>query len=147
MKPHIGKKGYQRITLHKNKILSNHRVHRLVGQAFIPNPDNKPQINHLNGIKTCNEVSNLEWATVSENRQHAYDTGLQVANKPWLGKFGKDNHRSKIIEQRDLDGNLIKIWDSTADAERAGFNNSNISACCLGKRLKHKGFKWNYLLT
>ena len=71
------KDGYIRVHLHvdtKSKIVS---LHRLIAKAFIPNPDNKPQVNHINGIKDDNRVKNLEWCTLSENRQHAYDTGLQ----------------------------------------------------------------------
>ena len=80
MKPYINHKGYYGIILSytcdgKNKKI-NTFIHRLVAQAFIPNPENKPQVNHINGIKICNWVGNLEWATNSENQKHAYDTGL-----------------------------------------------------------------------
>jgi hypothetical protein len=68
---------YKDVLLSKNNTQTKFYVHRLVGLAFIPNPLNKPTINHKNGIGTCNNVDNLEWATYSENNKHALDTGLR----------------------------------------------------------------------
>lgn len=75
MKPWIGPEYYV-IRLSNNNQAKDYLVHRLVAETFIPNPDNKPQVNHIDGDKLNNDVDNLEWVTESENMQHAYDTGL-----------------------------------------------------------------------
>lgn len=75
------RQGYKRLALSKNGILTRFLVHRLVANAFIPNPQNKPTVNHINGDKGDNRVCNLEWATQSENNRHAYKTGLHVITK------------------------------------------------------------------
>lgn len=70
-------KGYHRVAISVNNIKGNFSVHRLVAMAFIPNPNNLPFINHINGIKTDNRVENLEWCTASYNLKHAFRTGLK----------------------------------------------------------------------
>jgi len=76
LKPGIGTTKYYLVSLVKNKNGNTKKVHRLVAKAFIPNPENKPQVNHIDGNKLNNHVSNLEWCTQKENCQHAFDTGL-----------------------------------------------------------------------
>mgnify|MGYP003510690811 CR=1 FL=1 len=76
----ISKKGYYKLVL-ANKTKKYVEVHRLVALAFIPNPENKPCVNHINGIKTDNRIENLEWVTYSENSIHAYKNGLQLCKK------------------------------------------------------------------
>lgn len=83
-------KGYRIVCLSRDGVSWAGTVHRLVAKAFIENPENKPEVNHKNGIKTDNRIENLEWATISENRQHAYDTGLQAGPK------GEVNGSSKL---------------------------------------------------
>ena len=78
VKPFLDKDGYHRVGLYNNKKRTPVFVHRMVAIAFIPNPENKPEVNHKNGIKTANNKTNLEWVTRKENAQHSRDTGLQV---------------------------------------------------------------------
>lgn len=73
---HFNHKGYKVVSINANGICTEKLIHRLVAQAFIPNPENKPQVNHITGIKTCNWVGNLEWNTCKENIHHALRTGL-----------------------------------------------------------------------
>jgi len=85
-------KGYFRIGLRNGVIQKKHMVHRLVAQAFIPNPENKPQVNHIDGVKTNNNVSNLEWCTQSENMRHAYSIGLASG----IERSGESNPMSRL---------------------------------------------------
>lgn len=101
--------GYYNIWLYKEKKVKKHFVHRLVAQAFIPNPENKPFINHIDGHPTNNNVTNLEWCTPKENFDHAKRTGLWVYNDPY---------RHFRVMQFDLDGNYIATYESSADAGR-----------------------------
>lgn len=89
---------YMAVTLSQNNKPFVKYVHRLVAEIYIPNPDNKAQVNHKDGNKLNNHVSNLEWVTVSENIQHMYDTGLKTY-KPlhYKGKFGSEHNRSKGV--------------------------------------------------
>jgi hypothetical protein len=92
------------------------KVHRAVAFAFIPNPENKPCINHINGNPADNRVENLEWCTYSENTIHSYRV---LKRKPtFLGKFGKDNPFSKRVVQIDVDGNVVEVYDSATEAEQ-----------------------------
>lgn len=125
--------GYKHVTIYINKKPKSCRVHRLVAAAFIPNLENKPYVNHLNGIRSDNRVRNLEWATPSENTQHAVDTGLF---KPT---------REKQVIQYSLNGDKIAIYRSISEAARK--TNSSVEKivnCCQLVRKTHNGFQWRY---
>lgn len=132
LKQGLEKGGYLRISLSKNKKSKTKAVHRLVAEAFIPNPDNLPQVNHKNEDKTDNNVNNLEWCNVSYNINYGTRTE----------RCGKSSN--KVVLQFDSENNLIKKWKSTMEASRNGFSSGHISDCCNGKSKTHKGFIWRY---
>ncbi|WP_242488066.1 HNH endonuclease [Bacillus sp. TH13] len=97
--------GYKFVTLTQGKrVYKQESVHRLVAKAFIPNPENKPQVNHIDGDKLNNCVDNLEWNTISENLAHAYRLGL---NSPPL-KIGADNPHAKLTGDTAYEIYLLK---------------------------------------
>jgi hypothetical protein len=144
LKPEVSSNGYERVFLYKNKIQKRMSLHRLVAITFQPNPKNKSQVNHKNGIKADNRVNNLEWCTHSENQKHSYRVLKNKTSLVWLGKFGRDNPKSIKIIQLTKGRKRIKVWDSMSDAGRRGFTISGISKCCSGNRRVHKGFIWEY---
>ena len=87
LKPKIDKYGYETVVLTKNGSRKNFTVHKLVAWTFIPNPENKPQINHKDGNKLNNRVSNLEWVTEKENQIHKWKNGLANYNRDERGRF------------------------------------------------------------
>lgn len=132
--------GYLRVNmgLYKNRKL--YLIHRIVGDNFIPNLDNKPTINHKNGIKTDNRVDNLEWNTHSENHSHAYRV-LGRINKT-KGVNGRNHHASKKIKCDTLD---IE-FGSMREAERElGLYCIDISEVCRGLKKNIEGLSFRYL--
>lgn len=131
--------GYILTKLCKDGIARFKRVHRLVAETFIPNPDNKPQVNHIDGNKQNNNIQNLEWATNAENMRHAFATGL-------MKNVYKPRHKiGKKVYQYNSEGKLLKVWNSTREIEKVlGFYHTAISACCLGKTTSSYGYKWFY---
>lgn len=121
----INKRGYY--SYHKL------RVHRLVAIAFIPNPENKPFINHKDGNPSNNNIENLEWCTQKENSRHSTDTGLQPIFKGIKNGFTKPVNCYK-------DGIFIKTYYGLEDKVKDGLTASAISRCCKDITKTHKGF-------
>ena len=129
-------KGYKRVRLSLHDKKASGKVHRLVAIAFIPNPNNKPQVNHKDADKTNNAVSNLEWVTNGENQIHAYKNGLNYVT----GRAGRKRIR---VKQIDMDGNEIHVFSSLNDASAStGANSVNISSVLRHKRKTAGGYRW-----
>lgn len=136
--------GYFHVILSKQNKLKTHTVHRLVGIAFIDNPYNKIEINHINGIKTDNRVDNLEWCTRSENELHSYRVLGKIYISPTTGKTGELSHKSKRVLQYYNDI-LINEYCSTREAGKINnINEKNIASCCRIERNKSGGYSWKY---
>ena len=137
---HIDRYGYLRTNLYSNGQMFSKRVHRLVAEAFIPNPENKPDVNHKDGNKRNNSVDNLEWVTRSENMLHAYSTGLNKPH-PTYGMLGKHNPNGgrkgkpvRIVETGEE-------FDSIKDCAIAiNGNDRAICDCLTGRQHTHRDY-------
>lgn len=142
------KNGYMHITLCKGGEKHSFSIHRLVAEAFIPNPDNKPCIDHINTDRTDNRAENLRWVTYQENNNNPLTKNKKCGEnhpKPFKGIFGKEHPRSLPILQFTKEGGLIKIWDNTRSVEKeTNISHSNICNVLKGKRDYAGGYKWKY---
>ena len=140
LKPCINHKGYLQVHLVANGNSKLVVIHRLVAKAFIPNPQNKAQVNHIDGNKKNNNVRNLEWCTNQENVIHAINTGLID-----LEKLKNRKHYTKAVNQYSINGEFIKRWDSIKDVQKEwNLKGTKISSCFRGKIKTSLGYKWKY---
>jgi hypothetical protein len=156
MKPGDNSKGYLQVELWKNGKPKTCKVHRLVAETFLPNPEGKPQVNHkMEGDegKTMNFVFFNEDGTVDEERTTIewcdgeyninYGTRNERAGKA-ISKAKTNGKKSKPVLQLSLSGELIREWESTRECGRNGFIQQNVVKCCNGKQKTHKGFSFMY---
>lgn len=149
--------GYLHVNLCKNGEIQSKLVHQLVVEAFIPNPENKPFIDHINTIRNDNRVENLQWVTSKENannpitKQH-YSESKKGEKNPFFGKVYTEEEKRKLFEIQPIkknvvclkDNKVIKFYLSLHAVEKDGFQIPNVIACCKGRIKSHKGYNWRY---
>ena len=129
----IGNNGYLTFNTKRNNKNYNYLVHRLIAIKYIPNPNNYPVINHIDGNKLNNSIDNLEWCTQSDNIKHAFNTGLKEGTGKTVLQIDVNTHK------------IINIFKSAKEAERiTGINHSAISGVCRGTRKTAGNYKWKY---
>lgn len=140
--PRLNRYGYDVVDLYKNGNRQTERIHRLVAEAFIPNPDNKPEVNHKDGNKRNNHISNLEWATKRENIDHAVKHGLRT---PSYGMRGKKNPNGgahgkpvRVVETGEIFKN-IKECSVCKNCRAIGITN-----CLHGRQHTHRGMHFEF---
>ena len=147
----VSKNGYQQITLDNSQLL----VHRLVAQAFIPNPNNLPCVNHKDENPGNNDFRNLEWCTYKYNSN--YGTNPSRHSKKMLDRYNNDpdwksdcikrlaeiqKKKRKRVVQLDKFNNYIKTYESSYATEKDGHLSVHVCDCANGKRKTHHGYKW-----
>lgn len=148
LKPGNNRRGYLTVVLHKGNIPRSKKIHRLICESFIPNPENKETVNHINGIKTDNRLVNLEWASIGENSKHAFSIGLKNvkgSNNPMFGRTGDRNPNSKKVNRYSISNEYIDSFSGMSEAERLiGISSKRISECCNNKRKSAGGFIFKF---
>lgn len=138
LKPAINKDGYYTLLLSKNGESKSFKVHKLVASHFLKEPT--IQVNHKNGIKTDNNIDNLEYVTLHENILHSWINGLSKGKYKNVG-----NHARKIIQLDKDTEEELRVFESVYEAsEKLGITNTSIENCLKGRSRTSGGYKWKY---
>ena len=135
LKPKYDKDGYSQINLYKNRKSKTQKIHRLVAEAFIPNPNGLPQVNHRDEVKDNNNVENLEWCT------NEYNINFGTAIERITQKL------SKKVKAINVETNEVTTFSSTREAGRKGYDQGNVTKACRGVYYGgnlYKGYRWRY---
>lgn len=130
----IDRYGYEKVALWKGDKAHTRTVHRLVAQAFVPNPNNLPTVNHINEIKTDNRASNLEWASIADNDNHGTRNERMAETKCRLP-----------VEQILQDGTTVRYKGVKDACRKTGIHRCCIALCCKSIRKTAGGYKWRYV--
>lgn len=147
LKPILKSTGYYVVTLNVNGRQKQFHVHRLVADAFVNKKYGCSVVDHINTIKTDNRAENLRWGTISDNVNNpiSADRRTKSIRKLLKGKYGVASLKHRACVQKDLDGNIVKIWSCMYDAVRAlGVDSGGLTRVCQGKQHTAKGYKWEY---
>lgn len=132
--------GYPCVMLIKLKTKHNKTVHRLVAQAFIPNPENKRCVDHIDGNRKNPIATNLRWSTVSENSLNPITVQRRMSGNSPIGK----GLNAKSVIGKSIVGDDILSFDRIKDVAAKGFDPSSVSKGALGKQISHKGYTWSF---
>ena len=145
LKPGDNGHGYASIYLWKNRKKKKHYIHRLVAEAFIPNPEQKPYINHIDNNPRNNHVKNLEWCTPKENVDWMQVQGRNRRTKEWLDNLHKSQEPTyKPVKATNIETGEVLLFKSVNSTRESGFEPSSVCWCCKGKRQSHAGYRWEY---
>lgn len=137
---YVDNRGYYVVSLMNKR----YQVHRLVAEAFIPNPENKPCVDHINTIRTDNNVSNLRWVTHKENSRNEL-TYIKLCDKGMVTIHKALDSIARPVNQYTKSGEFVASYNTIKDAAIAVLDSSgNIVNCCLGKNKLIKGYQWRY---
>lgn len=141
LKTQLNQKGYRVVRVTINREKRTFRIHRLVAKYFVPNPDNKAQVNHIDGNKLNNRYDNLEWCSNIENAHHAIKTGLWESVRK--GAMAENERRKRKVVAKNILTSEVLRFDSISDAERF-IGTRHIVDVIKGKRSQAKGFEFAY---
>jgi len=138
----INSSGYPVLNLCRDGIQKLYLLHRLIALAFIPNPENKPHVNHKNSVRTDFSINNLEWVTSSENIQHAYDNGRMENNIEAARKASIKAHSKPVSWIHDIYGiEFLSATDLIRKYPLQKLHRGHLSSVSTGKRKHHKGWR------